>query len=127
STGNYGIGGAYVAGRMGVKSIVILPEEMSQERFDMIEEYGAQVIKTPGCESNVKEIYDKVKELMALCIGITVRCDGCIMYHVNESLKAGATYDEIVETIGVAVMMGGGPSVMYGSEALAALEALQTQ
>lgn len=65
STGNYGIGGAYVAGRMGVKSVVILPEEMSQERFDMIEEYGAEVIKTPGCESNVKEIYDKVHELMA--------------------------------------------------------------
>ena len=65
STGNYGIGGAYVAGRMGCKSIVILPEGMSQERFDMIEEYGAQVIKTPGCESNVKEIYDKTHELMA--------------------------------------------------------------
>ncbi len=65
STGNYGIGGSYVAGRMGAKSIVILPEEMSQERFDLIESYGASVIKTPGCESNVKEIYDKVKELMA--------------------------------------------------------------
>ncbi len=65
STGNYGIGGAYVAGRMGCNSVVILPEEMSQERFDMIEEYGASVIKTPGCESNVKEIYDKVHELMA--------------------------------------------------------------
>lgn len=63
STGNYGIGGAYVAGRMGCKSIVILPEEMSQERFDMIERYGAQVIKTPGCESNVKEIYDKTHQL----------------------------------------------------------------
>ena len=65
STGNYGIGGSYVAGRMGAKSIVILPEEMSQERFDLIESYGASIIKTPGCESNVKEIYDKVKELMA--------------------------------------------------------------
>ncbi|MBN1680645.1 MAG: pyridoxal-phosphate dependent enzyme [Anaerolineae bacterium] len=65
STGNYGIGGAYVAGRMGCNSVVILPEEMSQERFDMIERYGATVIKTPGCESNVKEIYDKVNELMA--------------------------------------------------------------
>jgi len=65
STGNYGIGGAYVAGRMGCNSIVILPEEMSKERFEMIEAYGARVIKTPGCESNVKEIYDKVKELMA--------------------------------------------------------------
>jgi cysteine synthase A len=65
STGNYGIGGAYVAGRMGVKSIVVLPEEMSTERFERIEAYGAEVIKTPGSESNVKEIYDKVKELMA--------------------------------------------------------------
>jgi cysteine synthase A len=64
STGNYGIGGAYVAGRMGCNSVVILPEEMSQERFDMIEEFGAQVIKTPGCESNVKEIYDKAHELL---------------------------------------------------------------
>ncbi len=63
STGNYGIGGAYVAGRMGCKSIVVLPEEMSQERFDRIEQYGAQVIKTVGCESNVKEIYDKTHEL----------------------------------------------------------------
>lgn len=65
STGNYGIGGAYVAGRMGVRSVVVLPEEMSAERFEMIERFGAQVIKTPGCESNVKEIYDEVKELMA--------------------------------------------------------------
>jgi len=65
STGNYGIGGAYVAGRMGVKSIVILPAGMSQERFDLIAQYGADVIKTFGSESNVKEIYDKVKELMA--------------------------------------------------------------
>jgi cysteine synthase len=63
STGNYGIGGAYVAGRMGCKSVVILPEGMSRERFEMIESYGAQVIKTPGSESNVKEIYDKSHEL----------------------------------------------------------------
>lgn len=65
STGNYGIGGAYVAGRMGVRSVVVLPEGMSAERFQMIEDFGAHVIKTPGSESNVKEIYDKVKALMA--------------------------------------------------------------
>ncbi|MFC1960880.1 PLP-dependent cysteine synthase family protein [Chloroflexota bacterium] len=63
STGNYGIGGSWISGRMGYKGIVILPEEMSQERFDMIEAFGAEVIKTPGCESNVKEIYDKTWEL----------------------------------------------------------------
>jgi cysteine synthase A len=72
STGNYGIGGAYVAGRMGCKSIVILPEEMSQERFDLIESYGAQIIKTPGCESNVKEIYDKTHELAAADSGVRI-------------------------------------------------------
>ncbi|HPE69341.1 MAG TPA: pyridoxal-phosphate dependent enzyme [Thermotogota bacterium] len=65
STGNYGIGGAWVGCRMGFDTVVILPELMSKERFDLIESYGARVIATPGCESNVKEIYDKAKELKA--------------------------------------------------------------
>lgn len=65
STGNYGIGGAYVGCRMGFDSVVILPAEMSKERFEIIRRYGARVIATPGCESNVKEIYDKCKELKA--------------------------------------------------------------
>ena len=64
----------------------------------------------------------KVKELIALAIGITVRCDGCIAFHVSDALKAGAAHAEIVETIGVAIMMGGGPSVVYGSQALEALK-----
>jgi cysteine synthase len=63
STGNYGVGGAWVGGRMGCHSIVVLPEGMSRERFERIESYGAEVIKTPGSESNVKEIYDKTWEL----------------------------------------------------------------
>jgi len=64
STGNYGAGGAFVSSRMNYDSLVILPEEMSQERFDLIELYGSHVIATPGCESNVKEIYDKTHELV---------------------------------------------------------------
>ncbi len=63
STGNYGIGGAWVGPRMNYESLIVLPAEMSAERFEKIEGYGARVIKTPGSESNVKEIYDKVKEL----------------------------------------------------------------
>ena len=63
STGNYGIGGAYVGPRMGYTSLVILPERMSNERFEKIKWYGADYIATPGCESNVKEIYDKTHEL----------------------------------------------------------------
>lgn len=69
----------------------------------------------------------KVKELIALGIAITVRCDGCIAFHVHDALKAGAGHQEIMETIGVAVLMGGGPSVMYGSEALEALEQFKTK
>jgi AhpD family alkylhydroperoxidase len=64
----------------------------------------------------------KEKELISLGIAITVRCDGCIAFHVHDALEAGASRDEIAETIGVAVLMGGGPSVMYGCEALEALE-----
>src|SRR5262245_44981963 len=63
STGNYGIGGAWVGPRMGYRSLVVLPEEMSAERFEKIRGYGAEVVATPGSESNVKEIYDKVKQL----------------------------------------------------------------
>ncbi len=63
STGNYGIGGAWVGCRMGFDSVVVLPAGMSAERFERIESYGARVIKTVGSESNVKEIYDKTHEL----------------------------------------------------------------
>jgi AhpD family alkylhydroperoxidase len=63
-----------------------------------------------------------VKELIALSIAITVRCDGCIAYHVHDALSAGAAREEILETIGVAVLMGGGPSVVYGTEALNAMD-----
>ncbi|MCR4397808.1 MAG: pyridoxal-phosphate dependent enzyme [Firmicutes bacterium] len=63
STGNYGIGGAWVGPRMGYDSLVVLPEMMSKERFQLIERYGARYIKTPGCESSVRQIYEKCREL----------------------------------------------------------------
>ena len=77
-------------------------------------------------DSSVSEgaLSAKMKELIALAIGITVRCDGCIAYHVHDALAAGATREELLETIGVAVMMGGGPSVVYGCEALEAIDQL---
>ena len=65
STGNYGIGGAWVGTRLGYQSLVLLPEQMSKERFEKIRSYGADYIATVGCESNVKEIYDKCNELAA--------------------------------------------------------------
>ena len=63
----------------------------------------------------------KIKELIALAIAITVRCDGCIAFHVHDALEAGASKEEIIETIGVAILMGGGPSMVYGIEAMEAM------
>ena len=65
STGNYCRGGAFDSSVLGVTAIAILPENMSQERFTWLAEIGSEVIATPGCESNVKEIYDKCWELKA--------------------------------------------------------------
>ncbi|MHA1484720.1 MAG: pyridoxal-phosphate dependent enzyme, partial [Candidatus Thorarchaeota archaeon] len=63
STGNYCRGGAYNAALLACESIAILPEEMSKERFEWLKTVAGEIIATPGSESNVKEIYDKVWEL----------------------------------------------------------------
>lgn len=64
----------------------------------------------------------KTKELMALAIGIAVHCEGCIAYHTHDAVAAGATRPELLETIGVALMMGGGPASMYAAHALDAID-----
>ena len=63
STGNFCRGGAFNSALLGCTAVAILPEEMSKERFAWLKEIGAEIIATPGCESNVKEIYDKCWEL----------------------------------------------------------------
>jgi len=63
STGNYCRGGAFNSALLSVHAVAILPEEMSKERFDWLRNIGAEIYATPGCESNVKEIYDKCHEL----------------------------------------------------------------
>lgn len=65
STGNYCRGGAFNSALLGVHAVAILPEEMSKERFEWLKKIGSEVYATPGCESNVKEIYDKCHELEA--------------------------------------------------------------
>ena len=63
STGNYCRGGAFDCALLACDAVAILPEGMSRERFDWLREIGAEVIATPGCESNVKEIFDKCNEI----------------------------------------------------------------
>ena len=64
----------------------------------------------------------KTKELIALAIGVAVRCDGCIGFHMQALLKLGASKAEIEETLGMAVYMGGGPSLMYAAHAMQAYD-----
>ncbi|MCF8105102.1 MAG: pyridoxal-phosphate dependent enzyme [Desulfohalobiaceae bacterium] len=63
STGNYCRGGAYISNLLASRAVAILPEEMSRERFEWLRQVAGEVIATPGCESNVKEIFDKCWEL----------------------------------------------------------------
>ncbi len=124
STGNYGVGGAWVSSRMNYDSLVILPEEMSTERFDLIEEYGSSVIATPGCESNVKEIYDKTHELKAEDperIRILNQFDSMANYRFHEYVT-GNTMVELVkeenigngEIAGVALTVGSAGTIAAG-------------
>lgn len=64
----------------------------------------------------------KTKELIALAIGVAVRCDPCIAYHAKACVKLGATREEVAETIAMCLYMGGGPSLMYGAKALDAFD-----
>jgi AhpD family alkylhydroperoxidase len=64
----------------------------------------------------------KVKELVALGIAISTRCDGCIGFHTEALIKLGCTKAEFEETLGLAVYMGGGPSLMYAGDAMTAWE-----
>ena len=64
----------------------------------------------------------KTKELIALGIGVAARCDGCIGFHTQALARLGATRAEVHEVLGLAVYMGGGPSLMYAANAVAAFD-----
>ncbi len=69
----------------------------------------------------------KTKELIALALGVAAHCDGCIGFHSEALVKLGATRQEVEEALGMAVYMGGGPSLMYAAEAISAYEQFQRQ
>jgi len=83
STGNYCRGGAFDCALLDCTAVAILPEEMSKERFDWLKAIGAEVIATPGCESNVKEIYDK-------CWDIKKNRKDCVIFNQFEEFGNAA-------------------------------------
>jgi 4-carboxymuconolactone decarboxylase len=66
----------------------------------------------------------KIKELMALAIAISVKCEGCVIFHLQNAIAHGVKREEVVETIAVTVEMGGGPATVHGGKALAAFDEL---
>ena len=69
----------------------------------------------------------KTRELIALALGVAARCDGCIGFHVEALVRLHATRQEIEETLGMAVYMGGGPSLMYAADAIGAFEQFEKE
>jgi len=142
STGNYCRGGAYDANLLACESIAILPEEMSKERFDWLANVAGEVIATPGCESNVWEIFQKCKELEATRENIMVfnQFDefGNHLWHYNvtghameevldAALGEDGRYAGVVLTSGSSGTMGCGDYLkeVYPSSKIAVGEALQ--
>ncbi|MFI5011142.1 MAG: carboxymuconolactone decarboxylase family protein [Hyphomicrobiales bacterium] len=74
----------------------------------------------------LKALDAKTKELIALAIAVAVRCDDCIAFHVKAAVEAGASRQEILEALGMAIYMGAGPAVMYASHALGAFTQFET-
>lgn len=68
----------------------------------------------------------KTKELLAVAIAIATRCDGCIAFHAKAARRYGASRAEVMETVGMAIYMGGGPSLMYGAQAVEAYDQFAT-
>ena len=68
----------------------------------------------------------KTKELIAIALAVAARCDGCIGLHMQSLIKMGATRAELLETLGMAIYMGGGPSTVYAADALSAFDELST-
>jgi AhpD family alkylhydroperoxidase len=74
-----------------------------------------------------KALDGKTKELIALGISVAIRCDDCIGFHTKAALQQGASREEVVEALGMAIYMGAGPSVMYATHALDAFEQFEKQ
>lgn len=91
------------------------------ESPDVMQGFGAlaKAALKPG------ELSGLHKELIALAVAVTARCDACIGFHVKSLIRLGATRAQLLETVAVCTYMGGGPSLMYAAEALRAWEELQ--
>lgn len=115
-----------------------MSNELYTERYGKLKDLSQKLIlEIPEVMAGFGELHKmavepgaldtKNKELIALGIAIAVHCDGCIGFHVHDALVAGATRREIMEAVGVAILMGGGPCMVYGCEAMDALDQFEKE
>ena len=76
-----------------------------------------------AANSKTTKLGEKTRQLISLAVAVTTRCDGCIVFHTDAALKAGATREEISEALGVAVSMNAGAALIYSARVLDAVEA----
>jgi AhpD family alkylhydroperoxidase len=76
-----------------------------------------------AANSKIGKLGEKTRQLISLAVAVTTHCDGCIVFHTDAALKAGATKDEIAEALGVAVSMNAGAALIYSGRVLDAVEA----
>jgi len=108
-----------------------------EKHHDLQQLFGKLSKELPGAVSGFARLHKdsmapgtletKFKELIALGIAVAIHCDDCVAYHVHDALKAGASHAEIIEALGVAIMMGGGPAAMYACEAFEALQQYESK
>src|ERR1051326_4366944 len=81
---------------------------------------GYQTITGAGAKTN--KLNEKTRQLISLAVAVTTKCDGCITVHTDLAIKAGATREEIVEALGVAVAMNAGAALVYSARVIDAFE-----
>jgi AhpD family alkylhydroperoxidase len=87
--------------------------------------HGYQTLS--GANAKTSKLGEKTRQLISLAVAVTTRCDGCIVFHSEAALKAGATKEEISEALGVAVAMNAGAALVYSSRVLDAVAARTAQ
>ena len=94
----------------------------SKELHKLIPDTMAGFSTMAKSATQTKFLDEKTKEYIALALGVAAHCDGCLGYHTKALARLGATREEVAEVLGMAIYMGGGPSLMYAADALRAFD-----
>lgn len=100
------------------KSIIGDIGAYSKELHKLIPDTMAGFASMAKAATQAKAIDEKTKEMIALALGVAAHCDGCLGYHAKALVRLGASREEVAEVLGMAIYMGGGPSLMYAADAL---------